>query len=179
MPYNYNASAVDYDLVPEGTHEFFIESITEKYSKKGRHMVEICLKPSDIAMQKFGKVWHYIMLDNEFSETNVGRLLAAIGIDPGRPGSIEFSEFKDEYLTAVIKHQDDDMYGAKAVVKRLLPSFSKDNREEPPLGHDSAPMSTGEARERIRGSKNGRFEPEKMPQDEYTGNDPASDDIPF
>jgi hypothetical protein len=140
-------------LVPEGEHEFFIESISEKYSKKGRPMVEICLKPSEIAIQKYGKVWHYIMLDTEFTEMSVGRLLAATGRDPKKAGRIDFGEFRGEYLTAVIEHQDDERYGAKAIVKRMLSNFTKPDPYDGDRssGRNENSNSLNESRERIRG----------------------------
>lgn len=170
MPFNYSGCskedvAGNYDLFPEGTYEFYIEAISETKTNRGSPVVEITLKPSDYAMQKSGKVWHRILLDNEWAAVNVGRFLAAIGEDPERAGEIFFTRYKGKHLVAKIKHKVSEKDGETYVNARLLPKAAETASTTPGLA---------ETRERMRG-RDTRPTPE-------TGNGWAGendDDIPF
>lgn len=134
MSYSYGGVSAkdlnDFKIMPEGEHEVFIYAIEERYSKQGRPMVEISFKAGDRQLHDHKIKRYYIMLDNEYTEKNVGRLLAAMGQDPEQGGRIHFADYRGEYLMVSIVHEDDGEYGKQARVKRLISNFSMNQAED-------------------------------------------------
>ena len=171
MAFRYNGVHKDelnsFERFPEGTYDFFIESIRETTnSYSGDPEVEIVLKPVDIEMQRYGKVWHRINLDNEWSMINIGRFLAAIGEDPERPGEIYFQCYEGEHLSAKIKHKSGK--DGKTYVNALLNPRENKKQEQRKQGDDH--RSNSASRE---------YTPTQNLANEWDGQAGTGDDIPF
>lgn len=109
MPYSYGGcdrkELNSFDVFPEGTFDFYIESIQEDKNAYGDQIVEMVLKPSNVKEQRHGKIWHRISLENEWTRINIGRFLEAVGQDPEESCELIFKRFEGEHLRAKIKHK--------------------------------------------------------------------------
>jgi hypothetical protein len=136
MAYSYRGSEYKEDfrqVVPEGEQNLMIESVTEKKSKKGNDMVEIILKKD---AQHFN-IYHYILLDNEWTTKNVGDLLGSCGVSTKTDRELVWSSLVGEWLTAKVQHEEFQKR-TNAVVRYFIQAKKKDEsqelkREPPPL----------------------------------------------
>ena len=90
--------------MPINEYGFIIIDAEECLSKKDNLMMSITFQPMDTKYER-RKIFHYIVLDNEWAEKNVGSLLDAIGKNPAEAITFAATDLIGKTCNAVIKHE--------------------------------------------------------------------------
>ncbi len=174
--YDYEKYGQGFVLMPEGVHEFRVESGQESYSKRGNAQWELALQPVDPQYQQEGgyKLW--------LSEDGcVEALFDAMGVDPRKadpnrdyyPGELVNTRLKAEVYHKNSKDRDGNEK-TFANIRRLYPAFN--------MSQHGGSAQGGQNKQQGGTQRSfGQQQNTQTPAGNFGGNDfgGVPDDIPF
>ena len=114
---NYKPYAGGRKLIPEGDCEVVITDAEETLSRSGNPVLKITMQPVEQEYER-QYLWHHIVLNNEYTEENIGRLLDSLDYNPYESLQLDPSSLHGQTLTVHVFH---DVYQGEKQAKMKYP----------------------------------------------------------
>ena len=103
---NYTPPPRGFELPPEGPAEVSIIECGERQSNSGNPMLEIKCVVEDGQKGAGAHLWHYIVLNNQYSISNIGAVLESCGELPEGTADLEPMDFIGLRGKVEVKHEE-------------------------------------------------------------------------
>lgn len=136
----------DFDVLPEGKYNVFIQNVTDEVSKKMKDMLkfELDIISSEDGNEKYKgrKLFYYLMLTESWTMTNIKSIMDSTGV---KATQVDKSTFNHQRGMVNIKHKASEEYGTQANVNYWVktdntPSDIKDVMSVDSVDEDSMPF---------------------------------------